>query len=105
MMTAEETKNCPYCAEEIRVEAVKCKHCGSWLSPAPGSYGPAPQRLTRSSTDRIWAGVCGGAGRYIGVDPTIVRVAVAVATVFTGFLPGLALYLILRWVVPLDTEV
>jgi hypothetical protein len=26
------TKTCPFCAEEILFEAVKCKHCGEWLS-------------------------------------------------------------------------
>ena len=27
----EATKRCPFCAEDIAFEAVKCKHCGEWL--------------------------------------------------------------------------
>lgn len=27
-------RKCPFCAEPVRVEAVKCKHCGSALEPA-----------------------------------------------------------------------
>lgn len=29
---ARETKACPFCAEDILVEAIKCKHCGSNLA-------------------------------------------------------------------------
>jgi len=30
----EAIKICPYCAEEVKLDAIKCKHCGEWLKGA-----------------------------------------------------------------------
>lgn len=35
-------RTCPYCKEEIRVDAVKCKHCHSMLADRPGHSGTCP---------------------------------------------------------------
>ena len=33
----EEFKECPYCAEDIKYEAIKCRHCDSFLNEEEGS--------------------------------------------------------------------
>lgn len=37
------------------------------------------KRLTRSTTDRRIAGVCGGLAEYLNVDPTVIRIIFLVA--------------------------
>ena len=41
------------------------------------------KRLLRPLDDRIVAGVCSGVGRYLGVDPVLIRVGFAILTVLT----------------------
>ena len=56
----------------------------------------------RSRTDRKFAGVAGGLGRALGIDPVLLRVAFVVLTVFGGF--GGLLYVIGWLLLPDDGE-
>lgn len=58
------------------------------------------KKLMRSQDDRLLAGVCGGLGKYMGIDSTIIRIVFALLAVFTGF--GFLLYVILWLVMPVE---
>jgi phage shock protein C len=63
----------------------------------------APRRLTRSSSDKIIGGVAGGLADYFTIDPLVVRIGFAVATLFSG--AGLLAYLALLIFVPSDSPI
>ena len=60
------------------------------------------KRLYRSDDDRMLLGVCAGLGDYIGVDPTVVRLAFAGLAVLWGY--GLALYVLAAIIVPREAS-
>ena len=49
--------------------------------------------LTRSTEDKMLAGVAGGLGEYFGVDPVLFRVGFVAATLLSGV--GLLAYIAL----------
>ena len=55
-------------------------------------------RLTRSRTESMLAGVCGGLGEYFGVDPVIVRFIFVIVTLTSGL--GVPVYLVLWLIMP-----
>ncbi len=55
-------------------------------------------RLTKSATDRVIDGVCGGIAEYFSVDPVIIRL-IFVALVFINGI-GILLYIILAIITP-----
>lgn len=55
--------------------------------------------LRRSKSDRMLFGVCGGLGKYFGVDPVWFRLGF-VLTALPGGVPGLVLYFIFFLVMP-----
>ena len=58
--------------------------------------------LRRSRDDRVIAGVCGGLGRYFGIDPVLVRIA-ALLLIFAGG-AGIVLYLIGWLAIPEESD-
>ena len=58
------------------------------------------KKLYRSRSERMIAGVCGGMGKYLGIDATVIRLLFALLAIFTGVVPGLILYLVLMFIIP-----
>ncbi|OGM28724.1 hypothetical protein A2801_03445 [Candidatus Woesebacteria bacterium RIFCSPHIGHO2_01_FULL_41_10] len=56
--------------------------------------------LFRSKEDRVLFGLFGGLGEYLGFNSAILRLVYVALTAFTGFVPGIAAYLIGVLVVP-----
>ncbi|AVM01247.1 PspC domain-containing protein [Gordonia iterans] len=67
---------------------------------APGAASSSNKRLTRSSSDKMLGGVCGGLARYFGVDATWVRIAFVASILLPG--PQVLLYLLLWLIIPKD---
>jgi phage shock protein PspC (stress-responsive transcriptional regulator) len=68
------TKNCPYCAEEIRAEAVRCRYCRSSLEGSPLSG------WRRDHADRRLAGVCSAVAHGLHLPLALVRLGFIILT-------------------------
>ena len=62
------------------------------------------KRIYRSRSDRMVAGVLGGWSTYLGLDPSIVRLAFVILLILTGFFPGIFFYLVMAIIIPLEPK-
>jgi phage shock protein PspC (stress-responsive transcriptional regulator) len=73
-------------------------------APPPPVEMPPPRRhLTRSGTNRMWAGVAGGMAEYFDLDPSLVRLLWVAATIVTQGI-AVAVYIILWILLPRGTQ-
>lgn len=58
------------------------------------------KKLTRSNTDKMLCGVCGGLAEYFDFDPALVRCAYVFMSIFAVGFPGLLLYIAMAIIIP-----
>ena len=90
---------CPNCQKDIAVGSKFCYSCGA-KQPETSASAPPPayyqrKRFVRSTNDRKLAGVCAGLADYFEIDPTIIRILWALATLIPG--PNIIAYIII-WI-------
>jgi len=61
------------------------------------------KKLYRNRTDKMIAGVCGGLGKYLGIDPTLIRLAFVLLLLF-GIGSGLLVYLVMLLIIPEEPQ-
>ena len=60
------------------------------------------KQLYKSNTNKKVAGVCGGIGEYLGIDPTIVRLGFVALSFLAG--GGLMVYILAAIIIPTDAN-
>lgn len=60
------------------------------------------KKLSRSGSDKVVAGVCGGLAEWLGWDVTLVRLIYVLISIFSAGFPGFIVYVILWVIMPAD---
>lgn len=98
-------KKCPYCAEMIQKDALKCRYCGSNLNKWDARRsGLSANDWHRVRAGKRVAGVCTGLAAQFGAPQLVLplRLFFVLTTIFYGF--GLILYIVLWLLMPSDPE-
>ncbi len=88
----EAMRRCPYCDEEIRAEAIRCRHCRSRLAALD------PETWYRDRPERRLGGVAAAVAHAFAVPVAAVRLGFLVTAPF--HLVGVVLYAALWMLVP-----
>jgi len=58
------------------------------------------KKLYRSETNKVFAGIMGGLGEYLNIDPVFLRVIWVLIVLTTGGVPGILAYIIAIFIIP-----
>ena len=92
-----DTRTCPYCAEAIRAEAIKCRYCSSRLD-----RGAFSRSWYRQREGKMIGGVCAGIATEWGISVTLVRLAFIMGAIFGGW--AIPIYFALWIIMPAPPE-
>jgi len=62
------------------------------------------KKLYKSKHNKVIAGVMGGLGEYLELDPVLMRVLFLGLSAFTGIVPGVLAYFFMALVMPVEPE-
>jgi phage shock protein PspC (stress-responsive transcriptional regulator) len=93
----EETKKCPYCFEEIKAEAIKCRWCGTHL-PKSSVF----EDWYRDLPERRILGVASALAKNTSISVQAWRIILLVAILFHGL--GLIAYFSIWFLTPFKKE-
>jgi phage shock protein C len=72
------------------------------IQETPMMDDPLSQPLMRVRQGKLIGGVCGGIAKWLGWDPTLVRIGYVILSVLSVGFPGLLIYILLWILMPLE---